>query len=391
MSQIRKEAEFQFNIYISVQIIITIVSFVLSTWHIICIEKLTFKIAKHASTIKGKSKELAAEKKLTERLLYQMLPKNIAKTLKECQEVNAEYFEEVTIFFSDIVDFTELGSRSSPMQIIDLLNDLYGLFDDHIEKYDVYKVETIGDAYMVASGVPTPNGNAHAVHICKLALDLHDVMRQYHVPTSFEREESVKIRIGIHSGPCVAGVVGRKMPRYCLFGDTVNTASRMESSGIGGKIHLSPYTYSIIKHLGCFEVSLRGRIILKQKRGSSGGRRRRRKCKKGGNITTDDATKTQAVEKPQSTPKIRRPSKTEGNSKNTKKGLKWKAQDNESEMVVRSILDELFDRVCSYFDVLSTSFDAKEINAKIPALLAASNQKILATRDFNAGHRRATL
>ncbi|XP_061185801.1 uncharacterized protein LOC133193902 [Saccostrea echinata] len=265
MSQIRKDAEFQFSLYISVQIIITIVSFVLTTWYLVCIEKLTFKIAKHASTIKAKSNELAAEKKLTDRLLYQMLPKNIAKTLKECRDVNAEYFEEVTIFFSDIVDFTELGSRSSPMQIIDLLNDLYGLFDDHTEKYDIYKVETIGDAYMVASGVPIPNGNTHAVHICKLALDLHELMRRYRVPISFERDENVKIRMGIHSGPCVAGVVGRKMPRYCLFGDTVNTASRMESTGIGGKIHLSPDTYSIIKPLGCFVVSLRGRIVIKGK------------------------------------------------------------------------------------------------------------------------------
>eukprot|EP00105_Crassostrea_gigas_P000984 XP_011412980.1 PREDICTED: uncharacterized protein LOC105317877 [Crassostrea gigas] len=265
MLERKSQAAYDFNLYLSVQIVATILSFVLTTWYIICIDKLTFKIAKHALTIKSQSRELLVEKRLSEKLLFQMLPRNIATALKETGEVTAECFQEVTILFSDIVNFTEMGSRSTPMQIIDLLNDLYGLFDDHIEKYDVYKVETIGDAYMVASGVPVLNGNAHASHICNLALDLQQLMKEYRVPGSFQRKEQVKIRIGIHSGPCVAGIVGRKMPRYCLFGDTVNTASRMESTGQGGRIHLSSDTYKLIKQTGIFTTVLRGVVTVKGK------------------------------------------------------------------------------------------------------------------------------
>ena len=122
----RAQAEHEFNLYLSVQIVTTVLSFILTSWYIVCIDKLTFKIAKHTITIKSKTQELMVEKRLTEKLLFQMLPKKIATTLKERGEVSAEYFSEVSVLFSDIVNFTELGSRSSPLQIIDLLNDLYG-------------------------------------------------------------------------------------------------------------------------------------------------------------------------------------------------------------------------------------------------------------------------
>ncbi|XP_029437485.1 atrial natriuretic peptide receptor 1 isoform X2 [Rhinatrema bivittatum] len=203
------------------------------------------------------------EKRKAEALLYQILPHSVAEQLKRGETVQAEAFDTVTIYFSDIVGFTALSAESTPMQVVTLLNDLYTCFDAIIDNFDVYKVETIGDAYMVVSGLPVRNGKLHAREVARMSLALLEAVRTFKI--RHRPEQQLKLRIGIHSGPVCAGVVGLKMPRYCLFGDTVNTASRMESNGEALKIHVSPATNLILEEFGCFELELRGDIEMKGK------------------------------------------------------------------------------------------------------------------------------
>lgn len=184
------------------------------------------------SIIQDRTCQLMHEKEKTDSLLYRMLPPSVAEALKQGKQITAEWFDEVTIYFSDIVGFTTLAAKSTPMQIVDLLNSLYTCFDDAITTHNVYKVETIGDCYMIVSGVPKRLPSAqHVRHVANCALDLLEAVR--HFPIIHLKNEQLRVRIGIHTGPCAAGVVGLVMPRYCLFGDTVNTASRMESNGEG--------------------------------------------------------------------------------------------------------------------------------------------------------------
>ncbi|XP_069506392.1 guanylyl cyclase C-like [Ambystoma mexicanum] len=205
-----------------------------------------------------------AERDRADRLNFMLLPGPVVKSLKETGRVEPELFEEVTIYFSDIVGFTTICKYSMPMEVVDMLNSVYKNFDYILDHHDVYKVETIGDAYMVASGLPDRNGNRHAVDICRMALDILSFMGTFqlqHLPGL-----PVWIRIGIHSGPCAAGVVGIKMPRYCLFGDTVNTASRMESTGLPLRIHVSKSTIGIVQRTECqFQYEMRGETYLKGK------------------------------------------------------------------------------------------------------------------------------
>ncbi|EMP26968.1 Atrial natriuretic peptide receptor 2 [Chelonia mydas] len=188
---------------------------------------------------------------------------SVAEQLKRGETVRAEAFDSVTIYFSDIVGFTALSAESTPMQVVTLLNDLYTCFDAIIDNFDVYKVETIGDAYMVVSGLPVRNGKLHANEIVRMALALLEAVKTFKI--RHRPNDQLRLRIGIHTGPVCAGVVGLKMPRYCLFGDTVNTASRMESNGQALKIHISSTTKEVLDEFGCFELELRGDVEMKGK------------------------------------------------------------------------------------------------------------------------------
>ncbi|KAJ7985581.1 hypothetical protein DPEC_G00353560 [Dallia pectoralis] len=203
------------------------------------------------------------ERRKAEALLYQILPHSVAEQLKRGETVQAEAFDSVTIYFSDIVGFTAISSESTPMQVVTLLSDLYTCFDAIIDNFDVYKVETIGDAYMVVSGLPVRNGKLHGREIARMALALLHAVRTFKI--RHQPDQQLKLRIGIHSGPVCAGVVGLKMPRYCLFGDTVNTSSRLESNGEALKIHVSAATRDVLQEFNCFQLELRGEVEMKGK------------------------------------------------------------------------------------------------------------------------------
>ncbi|CAD5115643.1 DgyrCDS4599 [Dimorphilus gyrociliatus] len=232
------------------------------------IDNLVSMLERYSSNLESivaeRTKELQLEKAKTEELISQMLPKQVADNLKNGLPVEPETFAMVTIFFSDIVGFTSIARDSTPLQVVDLLNDLYTCFDAILDNYDVYKVETIGDAYMVVSGLPERNGNRHAGEIATMSLHLLSAMCSFRIRHMTER--TLQLRVGMHSGSVVAGVVGLKMPRYCLFGDTVNTASRMESSSMALRVHMSESTAKILlDELGGFELACRGQREVKGK------------------------------------------------------------------------------------------------------------------------------
>ncbi|XP_055327160.1 uncharacterized protein LOC129580592 [Paramacrobiotus metropolitanus] len=251
------------NISLWIQIFVVIVAAILFPSVIILLNHITSQIHGFAQILQTKNEEVMREKKRTETVLNQLMPRQIAEKIKMGQPIYPESFDQVTIFFSDIVSFTDLSAASTPLQVVDTLNKLYTIMDNRIEAYDVYKVETIGDAYLCVSGLPERNGNKHSFEIASMALELIPDVSGIVLP--HKPEYRLRIRIGIHTGPCVAGVIGNKMPRYCVFGDTVNTASRMESNGEGLRIHCSQSSYDAITFFGVFELEKRGEIPIKGK------------------------------------------------------------------------------------------------------------------------------
>ncbi|XP_037956727.1 soluble guanylate cyclase 88E [Teleopsis dalmanni] len=206
-------------------------------------------------------RKLDEEMRRTDELLYQMIPKQVADRLRRGENPidTCEMFDSVSILFSDVVTFTEICSRITPMEVVSMLNAMYSIFDKLTERNTVYKVETIGDAYMVVAGAPEKDAN-HAERVCDMALDMVEAITDLKDPSTGQH---LRIRVGVHSGAVVAGIVGLKMPRYCLFGDTVNTASRMESTSAAMKVHVSESTKDFLGP--SYKLSERGEIEVKGK------------------------------------------------------------------------------------------------------------------------------
>lgn len=201
---------------------------------------------------------LKAEQDKSERLLLNILPQAIAEQLKQNHQSIAKRFDEATILFADIVDFTSLSTNVKPTELVDLLNDIFSSFDKLAEQHGLEKIKTIGDAYMVAGGLPTPQVN-HAEAIANMALDMQRTIAEF----KRDDEKPFQLRIGINTGPVVAGVIGIRKFIYDLWGDTVNVASRMEVRGVPGKIQVTEDVYKRLHEQ--YHLEKRGEVEVKGK------------------------------------------------------------------------------------------------------------------------------
>jgi adenylate cyclase len=194
----------------------------------------------------------------SEALLLNILPKEIAAILKNESRTIANQYEEASVLFADMVGFTPLSAQLPPVEMVELLNEVFSFFDSLLDKYGVEKIRTIGDSYMVASGVPRGRPD-HAQALARMALD----MRNYISTHSFHKGHRVSFRIGINSGSMIAGVIGRRKFVYDVWGDAVNIGSRMESHGLGGAVQITQNTYELIKDE--FVCEPRGTVNVKGK------------------------------------------------------------------------------------------------------------------------------
>lgn len=200
--------------------------------------------------------ELRQQRLLSERLLLNVLPQLIAERLKRGEKTIADSFSEVTVLFADIANFTPISYQISPKELVELLNNIFSSFDSLADKHKVEKIKTIGDAYMVVGGLPKPRVD-HVAAIANMALDMQQEISHFFTPD----RQPIKLRIGIHTGPVVAGVIGRRKSVYDLWGDTVNIASRMESQGKPGQIQVSQTIFNCLKEDYHFQE--RGIILIK--------------------------------------------------------------------------------------------------------------------------------
>ena len=203
-------------------------------------------------------KQIEAEQKQSERLLLNVLPQPIAVRLKQGEATIVDSFPEATVLFADLVGFTTMSMLVPPKVVVKLLDEIFSAFDVLAERHGVEKIKTIGDAYMAVAGLPVPKSD-HAIAAAEMALDMQVALQHFNLT----HDTSLQMRIGVNSGPVIAGIIGRKKFIYDLWGDTVNTASRMESHGEAGRIQVSEATAQLID--GRFALAPRGLITIKGK------------------------------------------------------------------------------------------------------------------------------
>lgn len=244
---------------------------VISLLAVISLVVITLFFFKHQSNVKlneqnniiaSEKAKVELEKKHSEELLLNILPEQIAIELKKNGKTQARYYEQATVLFTDFVGFTSISEKLTSVELVKMIDHCFRAFDEIISKYGLEKIKTIGDAYMCASGIPDANSHSPSNTI-KAAIEIRDFIDNYYKQKMHAGELGFKIRIGINSGSLVAGVVGLKKYAYDIWGDTVNTASRLESSGEEGRINISGATYKLIK--GEFKCEYRGKIKVKNK------------------------------------------------------------------------------------------------------------------------------
>ncbi|QTE23307.1 adenylate/guanylate cyclase domain-containing protein [Polaribacter cellanae] len=225
---------------------------------------LAIGIFSRLNFVKKSKARLQVEKDRSEHLLHNILPEEVAEELKEKGYVDAQDFETTSILFTDFKSFTETASKLSPQELVEEINVCFKAFDNIMEQYNIEKIKTIGDAYMAAGGLPQPDINA-VKNTIMAALDMQTFVSKRKRENDAQNKPAFEMRVGIHVGPIVAGIVGVKKFQYDIWGDTVNTASRMESNSEVGKVNISQDTYLLVKNEKDLAFEYRGKIATKGK------------------------------------------------------------------------------------------------------------------------------
>ena len=217
---------------------------------------------KHYSALSSKNEVIELERKKSEQLLLNILPAVVANELKLNGTAKAKRYDNATVFFSDFKNFSGIAKSLSPEKLVHELDHYFKAFDKIIGKYNIEKIKTIGDAYMCVSGLPEEDAN-NAMEMLEAALEIQDFLQKLKVEKTKNNEPFFEARIGLHTGPLVAGVVGSKKFAYDIWGDTVNIAARLEASGEVGKVNISATTHHLIK--GKYNCTSRGKVAIKNR------------------------------------------------------------------------------------------------------------------------------